>query len=151
MWLNYFWNNLNDEWLEHYLCNYTMVNYDSLREQIQQIDEKYPYSMPTWLIILITVLGTLIIGTVITGFLCCKLKHKPFQDFIFWYEMNPKATRTMIPGSSHKFIGSPKIEATPQNVRYTLELLGIYFSSFDKYKAYRNSKDRRKVAATTVK
>ena len=28
-----------------------------LREQIQQINENYPYSMPIWLIILITVLG----------------------------------------------------------------------------------------------
>ena len=46
----------------HKLLIYTMVNYDSLREHIQQIDENYPYSMATWHIILITVLGTLITG-----------------------------------------------------------------------------------------
>ena len=51
-----------------------MVNYDSLMEQIQQIIENYPYSMSTWLIILITVLDTLMIGTGITVFLCCKYK-----------------------------------------------------------------------------
>ena len=33
-------------WLKYKLPNYTMVNYDSLREQIQKIAENYPYSMP---------------------------------------------------------------------------------------------------------
>ena len=57
------------------LPNYMMVNYDFLREQIQQIDKNYPYSMPTLLIILIKELGTLIIGAGITVFLYCKYTH----------------------------------------------------------------------------
>ena len=42
------------------LSHYRMLNYDSLQERIQKLDENYPYYMPTWLIILITVLSTLI-------------------------------------------------------------------------------------------
>ena len=37
--------------LTHKLLNYTMIDYDSLREYIQQIDENYPCSMPIWLMI----------------------------------------------------------------------------------------------------
>ena len=37
-----------------------MVNYDLLKEHIQQIYENYPYLMPTLFIILATVLGTII-------------------------------------------------------------------------------------------
>ena len=37
------------------LPNYVVVNYDSLKEHIQQIDENYPYWVHTWLIIPITV------------------------------------------------------------------------------------------------
>ena len=44
--------------MSHKLPNYNMVN--SLKEYIKQIDGNYPYSMPTWLMILITALGTLI-------------------------------------------------------------------------------------------
>ena len=47
------------EQLMHKLPNYTMVNYDSFREQVPQIDENYPYCIPTWFMILITLLGTL--------------------------------------------------------------------------------------------
>ena len=60
------------EWLSHKLPKYTTVNCDSLRRHIQQIDENYPYSMPTWLIILITALGTLMLSAGITIFLHCK-------------------------------------------------------------------------------
>ena len=38
------------EWLTYELPNYTVVNSDSLREQIQQINKDYLYFMPTWLI-----------------------------------------------------------------------------------------------------
>ena len=65
------------EQLTHRLPNYTIVNYDSLRKQSQQIDENYPYSMPTRLIILITVLGILMIGMTITITFYCKYKNKP--------------------------------------------------------------------------
>ena len=61
--------------LIYMLPNCTMVNYDSLREQIQQINEKYPYSMPTSLILLITELGIPMIGTRITIFFYCKYKN----------------------------------------------------------------------------
>ena len=55
--------------LTHKLCNYTMVNYDSSREYISQINENYPYSMPIWIMILITGLGTLIKGVRISSLL----------------------------------------------------------------------------------
>ena len=48
------------EKLSHKLPNFTMLGYDSFKEHIQLIDAYYPYSMSIWLIILITVLGTLI-------------------------------------------------------------------------------------------
>ena len=54
-----------------------IVHYDSLREQIQQTDEKYTCTIPKWLIILMTILEALIIGTGITVFLYCKYKHTP--------------------------------------------------------------------------
>ena len=52
--------------LAHKLPNYTMVNYDSFREHLQQLDGNYPYSMPTPFLILITILGTLMIGARMT-------------------------------------------------------------------------------------
>ena len=62
------------KWLLYKLPNYTMVNYYSLKEQIQQIDDNHPYNMPNWLIIFITVLGTLITITCIVIFLYCKYR-----------------------------------------------------------------------------
>ena len=63
--------------LMHKLPNYTMENYGSFREQIQLIDENYPYSMLTWLIILITVLRILMIGAQTSIFFYCKYKSTP--------------------------------------------------------------------------
>ena len=48
-----------------------MVNYDSLREHMGQIDEIIPTPFLFGLRILITVLGTLIIGARITVFFYC--------------------------------------------------------------------------------
>ena len=44
-----------------------MINYDLLKEQIQQIDENYPYEIPTWLISLITVLCSFLIAIIIVA------------------------------------------------------------------------------------
>ena len=63
------------EQLPHKLLNYTMVNYDSLRAHLRQIDENYPYTIPILLLILITVLGTLMIGARIIVFFYCKCKN----------------------------------------------------------------------------
>ena len=63
------------------------------------MDEKYSYSIPTWLIILITVLVTLMIETGITIFLYCKHKNAPthFKSLpIFWHEENPRITKLML-------------------------------------------------------
>ena len=47
------------EKLMHKLANYTMVNYDFIKEHIHwQIYKNYLYSMPIWLTILITALST---------------------------------------------------------------------------------------------
>ena len=40
------------------LPNYSKVNYDLLKKQILQSDENYPFSMPNWLTVLITMPGT---------------------------------------------------------------------------------------------
>ena len=69
-----------------------MVNNNSLREHIQQIDKNYAYSMPTGLRILITILRTLMTGVEITIFFYCKynsaLTHSK-TSFIFWCILNP--------------------------------------------------------------
>ena len=36
---------------KHKLPNYTVINGDSLRELIRQIDENYSYNMPIWFMI----------------------------------------------------------------------------------------------------
>ena len=62
----------------HKLPNCTMLNYDLTREQIQQIHDYYTCPMAAWLIILITVLGTL---NIITGILIF-LRHTSNQSKI---------------------------------------------------------------------
>ena len=47
----------------------------------------------------------------------------------------------MLPICSQQSITSPKIKATLANVREMLDMLGMDFSKFEKYKAHRNSKD----------
>ena len=44
----------------------------------------------------------------------------------------------------------PKVKATPEKVGETLELLGMDFSNYGKYKAYRNSKGGSMVATYIV-
>ena len=43
-----------------------------------------------------------------------------------------------------------EVQATPEKVREILELLGIGFYDFEKYKTHRNSRDRRKFATPFV-
>ena len=56
----------------------------------------------------------------------------------------------MLPGSLHLSITNLKFVAIPEKVRETLELLGMDFTDFAKYKANRNTKARSKVATTSV-
>ena len=94
-----------------------MVNYDSLREHIKQIDEIYSYSMPIWLIILITVLGTLMIGARVTVFCYCKYRNtlnNSKTSSKFWHKENPRGTTAMLSCSPQLSIGSPK---TRQSLR----------------------------------
>ena len=69
---------------------------------------------------------------------------------MFWHRNNQKGTKTMLPCPFKQSITALKVKATPENVREMLELLGMYSSNFDKHTAYRNSKDRSKVATTSV-
>ena len=129
------------------LPNYTMVNYASLGEQIQQIDDDYPYSTSTWLIALITVLGTLMTGVTITIPFYRKYKNTPNHSktsSIFWHKENPKEPKSMLSGSPQHSIGYQRIKVTPEKVRETLEMLELDFFDFHMYKAYRNSKDKIK-------
>ena len=50
----------------------------------------------------------------------------------------------MLPGFLQQWVTS-KVKAIPEKVRETLELLAMDFSNFDKYKAFRNSKDGSKL------
>ena len=75
------------EQLAHKLPKYTMVNYDSLRKEIQIMYENCPYSMLTWLIILMKVLGTLMADVWVTTFYCKynhTLNHSKTLS-IFWH------------------------------------------------------------------
>ena len=60
--------------LANKLTDYTMVNYEYLREHIRQIDENYPDCMMTWLLILTTELWNLMMGTRISILLYWKQK-----------------------------------------------------------------------------
>ena len=96
-----------------------MVNNDSLREQIQQYDENYPYSMPSGLIILITVLGTFIAITVIATLLYCQYwhtVHKSQGSSAFWHRTNTEETEMMLPRSPQQEINAPKLKL-PQKRR----------------------------------
>ena len=59
------------------LPNYTIINYDSLKEQMQQINENYPYSMLIWFKIFVMMLDTLIAIIGIVTFLHCNHQHTP--------------------------------------------------------------------------
>ena len=112
-----------------------MVNYNPLREHIQEIDGNYPYSMPTWLIILTTVLGTLMLGARILIFLYCKHKNAPTcskSSSLFWQKENTKETKPMFTNQC------PTVKANPEMVKEALEILGIDFGDFDKCKPHRN-------------
>ena len=56
----------------------------------------------------------------------------------------------MFPSSLQQLITFPKVKATPENVKETLEWLGMDFSNFPKFKACRNSEDGNKVATISV-
>ena len=56
----------------------------------------------------------------------------------------------MLSYSQQQLIGHPKIKATPEKVGEILEMLGMDFYDFDKYKSCRNSKDRSKIASTSL-
>ena len=78
------------------------------------IDENYPYSMPTWLIILITVLGTLIIGAGILIFPYCKHKNAPTCLYlalsISSCKENFKKTKPMLENCPQQSMDCPKIK-----------------------------------------
>ena len=79
------------ELLAHKLPIYTMVIHDFLREQIQQIDENYPYPMPTGLIILISVLGNYMRGAKLQFSFISKTKNALNHSktlSIFWCKEN---------------------------------------------------------------
>ena len=76
--------------------------------------------MPTWLIILITVLRTLKTGAIITIFLYCRCKNATSHSktsSIFWPKENPKETTMMFTNSSQQSIGCSKINSTPDMVK----------------------------------
>ena len=108
--------------------------------------------MPTWLIILITMLGTLI-SAGITIFLYCKYKSTSTcsnTSSIFLHTENPKVTKLMFVNSPCHLIISAKIKATYETVKEALDMLRIDFSDCDKHKICRNSKDGSKIATTPV-
>ena len=102
--------------------------------------------------ILITVLGTMVLGARITIFLYCKHKNAPTHSrrtlSILWHKENTNETKPMLSGSPQQSTGYPKIKETIEKAKEALEILGIDFSDFNKCKTCRNSKDRGKTATT---
>ena len=85
--------------------------------------------MPIWLMILITVLGTLMIGARSTDFFYCKCKNAPIHSMtssLFWHKENSKETRAMLPGSPQQSTGYPNIKATPEMVKEMSEVGAIH-------------------------
>ena len=74
------------------------------------------YSRSFWIMILITVLGTLMIGAGITVFFYCKCKNVQFipRFCLCFGKQNPKETKAMLSGSPQPSIGYPKVKATPK-------------------------------------
>ena len=99
--------------------------------------------MLTWIIIPITVLGTLMIGAGNAIFFYCKYKNTPNPSkalSIFWHNKNTKDIKAMLLGFLKQSVGYPNVKATPEKIKETLEMLAMDFSGFDKYKVCRNSK-----------
>ena len=99
----------------HKLPNYTMVDYDSLKEQIQKINENYPFSMPAW--IPITVLSTFLIIIGIVIFLYCKYRctsNKSKTSSKFLCKRNKKEAEAMLPSSSQQSTTSREVKVTPE-------------------------------------
>ena len=70
-----------------------MVSYDPLKEQIHKIEETYPFTIPTWPIIFIMMLGTLMTATDIAVNCNCKYVQTRNKPKIFsapWHRNNPK-------------------------------------------------------------
>ena len=106
--------------------------------------------MPNWLIILITVLGTVMIVLELQfSFIVSARMHQLILGLHLYFYI--KGTlKTILSGCPQQLIGYPKVKATPETVRETLEMLGIDFSGFDKCKTCKDSKDRSKIATTSV-
>ena len=72
-----------------------MVISDSLKEHVQEVEENYLYSMPTWLIILITVIGTFIFVIGLVIYCYCIYKWPSDRPRVFsatWDKKNTKST-----------------------------------------------------------
>ena len=72
------------EWLAHQLLNYTMVNWNSLSQQIQQVNENYPWPYAYLVNHSNYGMATLVVGIGIMIFLYCKYRHasKTFKNFL---------------------------------------------------------------------
>ena len=134
-----------------------MVNYDLLKEQMQHNDEKNPFVMPTWSIILIRALGTFIGATSLVAYCYCKhgqsRNKKPNILSAIWCKMTSRTRILWLLLPVHLrslLLPTQKVKATPEKERETLELSGMDFSDFDKYKAHHNNKDTKKTATTSV-
>ena len=139
------------EWLELKLPNYTMVNYNSLREQIQQINKSCPYSHLAYNFNHSTRNPHNRCGD--SSFLYCKYKHNSNYSktsSMFSCKDNPTETEAIFASSWQQSVSSSKVKATPDKVRETIEMLGMEFSDLGKCKSQRNTKDGSKVATTSV-
>ena len=66
------------------VTNYSMVNYDLLKEQMQQNDENYPFALSIWLIILIVVVDTLMTATCIAAYWYYKYRKTQNKSTFFF-------------------------------------------------------------------
>ena len=83
-----------------------MLNYDLLQDLIQQINENHPFSVPTWIIVFITVFGTLMDTSGIAIYCYCKYRRTKIKPYAFpdaWYKNDlkyNKKDKSMLPSSS---------------------------------------------------
>ena len=127
-----------------------MVNFGPLKEHAWHIYENYPYSMPTWIIILITVLGTFTSVIGLTIYCYCKntlASNKPRIFSTVCQKKNAKNTKeskVMLSSLSQFILLYSRVKTTPEKLRERLKFMGMDFSELDIHISCLNRKDVRK-------
>ena len=86
------------------------------------MNENYPFDMPTWLIIIITMLSILMAATGIAVYCYCKYRYstkKPKIISAAWHRNkvnNNKEVNSLLPDTSQQSTAPLKVKTTPEKV-----------------------------------